>query len=170
MNKLIIFISLGLMVVGCSKSSPNPNKTTIVLTGKYVSYREVDTLYNALMVADGINVISIYSAYGDTIRYNPGTASATTDYNFPDNNTAAEGRDSLTFTSISTAIKTEPSFVPVTINYNLNAGTFSDGSYDERERIVAVDANTVELITSEIMVDGQPNTIGGPTAIYYRKL
>jgi hypothetical protein len=166
MKRILFFISLVLILAGCSKS---PSVNPIVLTGRYISYKEVDTLYNGLMIADGIEYIRIYSATGDTIRNNPGTANANSYYNPPSYNLAAEGQDDITFTSNSTATETEPYVVPITINYNLKAGTFNDGLIDMRERIVAINANIVELITNQELVDSQPNTTGVVVATYYKK-
>ncbi|TWI95976.1 hypothetical protein JN11_04251 [Mucilaginibacter frigoritolerans] len=167
MKKFLFFISLVLILAGCSKSSSV--KPLIVLTGSYVSYREVDTLYKGLIVADGIETITIHSATGDTIYNYPGTVNANSYYNVPDNNPAAEGQQDITFSSNSIATETETSFVPTTITYNLKTGTFNDGRSDMRERIVAINANTVEMITNQYLVDNQPNTTGVVVAVYYRK-
>jgi hypothetical protein len=168
MTKLILLLSLSLLIAGCNKSS---NVKPIVLTGSYVSYREVDTVYNAFNVADGIEYISIYSASGDSLYNYPGTASAN-NYFGPHStnpgNAAAEGLITITFNSSNTATETEPSFVPTYITYNLKAGTFSDGLINVRERIIAINANTIELITNPTSVDNQPNTTGFMQAIYYR--
>jgi len=72
MNKLLFIFSLGLLISGCSKSS-TVKPIVIVLTGSYVSYKEIDTAYNAFNVADGIEYISIYTASGDTLYNYPGT-------------------------------------------------------------------------------------------------
>jgi hypothetical protein len=167
MRNLLFFISLALILAGCSKSSSV--KPTIVLTGSYVSYREIDTLYNGLIVADGIESITIYSASGDTLHNYPGTANANSYYNIPDNNPAAQGQDTLTFNSSSNATETEAHYVPTYITYNLKTGTFNDGRIGMRERIIAVNANTVEMITNPLSVNNQPNTTGFMVAIYYRK-
>lgn len=167
MKQLLYLVSLSLIFAGCSKTSSV--KPSVVLTGSYVSYKEIDTVYNAFNVADGIESITIYSAYGDTLHNYPGTANANSYYNIPDNNPAAQGQDTITFNSNSTATETEAHYVPTYITYNLKAGTFSDYILDERKRIVAIDANTVELITNPTSVDNQPNTTGFMVATYYRK-
>ena len=170
MKKLLLFISLVLIILaGCSKSS---SVKPIVLTGSYVSYKEIDTAYNAFNVADGIEYISIYTASGDTLYNYPGTANANNHYsphNTNPGNAAAQAEEGITFNSSTTATLTETSFEPVSITYNLAAGTFSDYIMDERKRIVAIDANTVELITNPTSVDNQPNTTGFMQAVYYRK-
>jgi len=171
MNKLLFIFSLGLLISGCSKSS-TVKPIVIVLTGSYVSYKEIDTAYNAFNVADGIEYISIYTASGDTLYNYPGTANANNHYsphNTNPGNAAAQAEEGITFNSSTTATLTETSFEPMSITYNLAAGTFSDYIMDERKRIVAIDANTVELITNPTSVDNQPNTTGFMQAVYYRK-
>lgn len=170
MKRLLFFISAALIVTGCSKSSTV--KPTITLTGTYVSYRETDTSYNAFNVADGIEYIQIYTATGDTLYNYPGTANANSYFGPPATNPAngaADGQVTITFNSSNTATENEPHLVPTYITYNLKSGTFSDGRIGMRERIVAIDANNVELITNPISVDNQPNTSGYMTAIYFTK-
>jgi hypothetical protein len=167
MKKLLFFISVVLILAGCSKSSP---VKPIQLTGRYISYREVDTSYNGFNVADGIWNITVYFAAGDSVYNYPGTVHANSGYsNTPTNNAAAQGNDILTFTSNNTATETETSYEPIYISYNLEAGTFNDGQFNTRERIVVVDANTVELITNPKSINNQPNTSGFMAAIYFRK-
>jgi hypothetical protein len=169
MKKLLFFISLVLIILaGCSKSSSV--KPIVVLTGRYVSYKEVDTLYNALNVADGVETITVYIGSGDSIYNYPGTAYANNGYtNTPSNNPAPMGGETITFDSSSTATLTRTAFVPTNITYDLNAGTFNDGQVNMRERIVAVNANIVELIANQELVNNQPNTTGVVIATYYRK-
>jgi hypothetical protein len=168
MKRLLFYFLPGLIFLGCSKSQTV--KPKMVLTGTYVSYKEVDTLYTAFIVADGIETITVYIGSGDSVYNYPGTVYANSGYtNTPSDNPAPMGGETITFNSSSTATLTRTAFVPTNITYDLNAGTFNDGHTDTRERIVVINANTVELITNPIMVDNQPNTSGFMTATYYRK-
>ena len=167
--KRLIFYSLTLLALAaCSKSSKV--KPAINLTGTYVSYKEIDTLYNDLNPLDGVETITVYVGPGDSVYNYPGTVYANSGYtNTPSNNPAPAGRDSITFNSSSTATVIRPPLIPTYITYDLKAGTFSDGLPNMRERIVVIDANTVELIANQVWVNSQPNTTGVVIATYYRK-
>jgi hypothetical protein len=168
MKRLLFYFLPGIIFLGCSKSQTV--KPKIVLTGTYVSYKEVDTLYTGLNVANGIATITVYVGTGDSVYNYPGTAYANSGYtNTPSNNPAPMGGETITFNSSTTATLTRTAFVPTDITYDLNAGTFNDGQTNIRERIVVINANTVELITNPLMVNNQPNTSGFLTATYYRK-
>ena len=168
MKRFLFYFLPGLIFLGCSKSQTV--KPKMVLTGTYVSYKEVDTLYKGLNVADGIETITVYIGSGDSVYNYPGTGYANSGYtNTPSNNPAPAEQDTITFNSSSTATVIRPPFVPTYITYDLNAGTFNDGLLNMRERIVAVNSNTVELITNQILVNNQPNTTGVVIATYYRK-
>lgn len=168
MKKLLFIFLLVLIIAGCSKSSSL--KPMVVLTGRYVSYKEVDTLYTALNVADGIETITVYVGSGDSVYNYPGTVYANSGYtNTPSNDPAPMGGETITFNSSSTATVTRTAYAPTDITYDLNAGTFNDGHVNMRERIVAVNANTVELITNQVLVNNKPNTTGVVIATYYRK-
>jgi hypothetical protein len=174
MNKLLLFLSLGLMAAGCSKSSTNPSKTktstTTGLTGTYVDFKSIDTVYNNQLVSDGIESITIKSAYGDTSYWYPGTANAKAYYNNIQNyNPKSATQDTIKFTSSTTAYETNTFIDPLTFTYNLKAGTFNDGTTIDGstiiERIVQVNPTTIELIENE----QSGNLTGDVSANYYRK-
>ncbi|HWD88349.1 MAG TPA: membrane lipoprotein lipid attachment site-containing protein [Mucilaginibacter sp.] len=168
MKRILFYFILALILAGCTKSQSV--KPTVVLTGTYISYKEVDTLYKGLNVADGIETITVYIGSGDSVYNYPGTVYANSGYtNTSSNNPAPMGGETITFTSSSTATLTRTAFVPTYITYDLKAGTFDDDLKNTRERIVVINPNTVELLTNPLMVDNQPNTSGFITATYYRK-
>ena len=140
------------------------------MTGTYISYKSIDTIYNNQLVADGIESITLKSAYGDTTYSNPGTANASVQYNNIKNyNPAWETEDTVKFTSTTTALESSTYVSAVPFTYNLKAGTFNDGAIVDGsriiERIVAVNATTVELIVNE----QSGSLTGDVNATYYRK-
>ncbi|MBS1525333.1 MAG: hypothetical protein JST19_06780 [Bacteroidetes bacterium] len=167
MRKLL-FITPLIILFGCGKTTPV--KPNIVLTGTYVSYREIDTMYTAFNPADGIESINVWYPSGDSVYNYPGTKNANSGFsNTITDNAAANGQASITFNSTTTATMNQTSYVPVYITYDLKKGTYNDGRLNERERIIVVNSNTIELLTNPLSVDNQPNTSGYLTAIYFRK-
>ena len=177
MNKLFLFLFLGLLAAGCSKSSTTPNKTnssaTGGLSGTYVDYKSIDTVYNNQLVADGIESITLQSTYGDTTVFYPGTVNVKTYYNnIGGYDPKSVTEDTLRFNSNNTAVETNANTdIPaIKLTYDLKSGTFNDGAVTGSsstviERFVKVNSTTIELITNE--KDG--DLTGNVVAIYYRK-
>lgn len=164
MNKLLLLLSLGLIITGCSKSSVSPIKG---LSGTYVDYKSIDTAYSGQLIASDIQGISIQTTSGDTLMMYPGTANAKTYYNVGGYDPKSVTEDTLRFTSGNAAVETnaDTDIPTIKFTYDLKAGTYNDGLANCRERIVRINSTTIEMISNE----QQGYLTGNVMAIYYRK-
>lgn len=167
MKTIVYFIFIALILAGCKKSSPTTVIPVATLTGKYVSFKIIDTSYNNSLIADGIYQIRHETATGDTDFYNPGAANYTVNPNDIQNYQPSWATsDTLNFTSSTAGAESDPTGTyPFT--YSLQTGAFDDGANDPNLHIklIKLNTSTIEIVAFEqqgiYVADGQ--------ATYYKK-
>ena len=164
----LIILSLGSIFAGCSKSSStSPTKSTAGLSGTYVSYKSIDTTYNNRQAADGIEIISLASIYGDTVYTNPGTSNYLVEPIIQNDDPKTVFADTLRFSSSTAGSEHVFSVSPIPFTYNIATGAFhNNADSNDHQQIIQLNATTIEFI--EFEQDGQ--TVGQVTARYYHKL
>lgn len=166
---LLIILSLGSIFAGCSKSSSNKpiNPNSRGLSGAYVYYKSIDTTYNNRQSADGIEIISLASIYGDTLYTNPGTSNYLVEPIIQNEDPKTVFADTLRFSSSTAGSDYAYGNPPIPFTYNIATGVFHNTADSNiHQQIIQLNATSIEYI--EFEQDGQ--TIGQVAAMYYHKL
>jgi len=163
---LLIILSLGSIIAGCAKSSFNKpiNTNSRGLSGTYVYYKSIDTTYNNRQTADGIEIISLASIYGDTVYTNPGTPNYSMEPIGQNDDPKTVFGDTLRFSSNTTGSEYAYSNQPIPFTYNIATGTFhNNADSNVHQQILQLNAITIEYIEFE-------QNSGQISAMYYHKL
>lgn len=169
--KKCLFLSLFVFVIySCGKSANKPVVITIA-NGNYAAYKSVDTGYVQGIPAKGISVIDMYSIYGDTIYYNPGTPEATIFADTIKNYNPAKRipNDTIIIQSATSGlIHVQQTFDG--FSYDLSTGKFDNNSTDSniKYKLLKTGSNTIELVSHLLNI--YTGELSGSYALYFRKV